>query len=114
LPPEDQGVMFVQVVAPVGASFERTEKMVDQMRDYLLTEEADAVEGVMSVQGFSFAGRGQNAAIMFVGLKDWAKRPEAKDAVFALQQRAQARFFQYRDAMAFAIVPPSVIELGNA
>ncbi len=81
--------MFVQVVAPVGASFERTEKMVDQMRDYLLTEEADAVEGVMSVQGFSFAGRGQNAAIMFVGLKDWAKRPEAKDAVFALQQRAQ-------------------------
>jgi multidrug efflux pump len=114
LPPEDQGVMFVQVVAPVGATFERTEKMVDELRNYLLTEESDAVEGVMSVQGFSFAGRGQNAAIMFVGLKDWAKRPEAKDAVFALQQRAQMRFFQHRDAMAFAIVPPSVIELGNA
>src|SRR5690606_11870279 len=39
LPPEDQGVMFVQVVAPVGATFERTEKMIDQMRDYLLKEE---------------------------------------------------------------------------
>ena len=114
LPPEDQGVMFVQVLTPVGSSFERTEKVVDQLRDYLLTEEGDAVQSVMSVQGFSFAGRGQNAAIMFVGLKDWAKRPDAKDAVFALQQRAQMRFFQYRDAMAFAIVPPSVIELGNA
>ncbi|HLT04632.1 MAG TPA: efflux RND transporter permease subunit, partial [Pseudomonas sp.] len=114
LPPEDQGVMFVQVVAPVGATFERTEKMVDELRQYLLTEESDAVKSVMSVQGFSFAGRGQNAAVMFVGLKDWALRPEAKDAVFALQQRAQMRFFQYRDAMAFAIVPPSVIELGNA
>ena len=114
LPPEDQGVMFVQILTPVGSSYERTEKVVDQLRDYLLTEEGDAVQSVMSVQGFSFAGRGQNAAIMFVGLKDWAKRPEAKDAVFALSQRAQMRFFQYRDAMAFAIVPPSVIELGNA
>ena len=114
LPPEDQGVMFVQVLTPVGSSFERTEKVVDQLRQYLLTEEADAVQSVMSVQGFSFAGRGQNAAVMFIGLKDWAKRPDAKDAVFALQQRAQMRFFQYRDAMAFAIVPPSVIELGNA
>ena len=114
LPPEDQGVMFVQILTPVGSSYERTEKVVDQLRDYLLTEEGDAVKSVMSVQGFSFAGRGQNAALMFVGLKDWAQRPDAKDAVFALQQRAQMRFFQYRDAMAFAIVPPSVIELGNA
>ncbi|HTN30237.1 MAG TPA: efflux RND transporter permease subunit, partial [Pseudomonas sp.] len=114
LPPEDQGVMFVQILTPVGSSFERTEQVVDQLRDYLLKEESDAVKSVMSVQGFSFAGRGQNAALMFVGLKDWAQRPDAKDAVFALQQRAQMRFFQYRDAMAFAIVPPSVIELGNA
>ena len=114
LPPEDQGVMFVQVVTPSGSTAERTELVLKEMRDYLLNEEADAVESVFTVAGFSFAGRGQNAAMAFIGLKDWAQRPEAKDDVFALSQRAQARFSQYRDAMAFAIVPPSVIELGNA
>src|SRR5690606_12681195 len=74
LPDEDQGVMFVQVLGPAGSTMERTQKTVDAMREKLLTEEGDIVQSVFTVTGFSFAGRGQNAAIAFVGLKPWDER----------------------------------------
>jgi multidrug efflux pump len=114
LPAEDQSVMFAQVQTPAGSTIERTELVVNEMRDYLLNEEQDLVRGVFTVTGFSFAGRGQNSAIAFVNLKPWSERAEAGQSVFDLQRRAQQRFFSLRDARVFAFAPPAVMELGNA
>src|SRR5690606_6823988 len=114
LPDEDQGVMFVQVLGPAGSTMERTQKTVDEMREYLLTEESDVVQSVFTVTGFSFAGRGQNAAIAFVGLKPWAEREEDGQSVFALVERAMDRFASFRDAQVMAFAPPAVMALGNA
>jgi multidrug efflux pump len=114
LPPEDQGVIFAQVQTPAGSTAARTELVVNEMRKYLLEEETDVVEGVFTVSGFNFAGRGQNSAIAFIDLKSWEDRPKAEQSVFALQERLQGRFSQFRDAMVFAFAPPAVMELGNA
>ena len=114
LPDEDQGVLFVQVQTPVGSTAERTQQTVDAMREYLLKEEGDVVNSVFTVTGFNFAGRGQNSALGFVGLKPWDQRPDAEDSVFALAKRAQQRFAGFRDAMVFAFAPPAVMELGTA
>ncbi|EXF46806.1 multidrug/solvent RND transporter TtgB [Pseudomonas sp. BAY1663] len=114
LPNEDQGVLFVQVQTPAGSTAERTQKTVDAMREYLLEEEGDVVRSVFTVTGFNFAGRGQNSAIAFVSLKPWGERTAAGSSVFELAQRAQQRFFQFRDAQVFAFAPPAVMELGNA
>ena len=114
LPDEDQGVLFTQVQTPVGSTAERTQQTVDAMREYLLTEESDVVRSVFTVTGFNFAGRGQNSALAFIGLKPWDERPDAEDSVFALAQRAQQQFANYRDAQVFAFAPPAVMELGNA
>ncbi|MCI3946889.1 multidrug efflux RND transporter permease [Pseudomonas syringae] len=113
LPEEDQGVIFAQIQTPAGSSTERTQEVIDQMREYLLTKESGAVKSVFSVNGFNFAGRGQSSAIAFVMLKPWEERT-AENSVFELAKRAQGYFFSLRDAMVFAIVPPSVLELGNA
>jgi len=113
LPEEDQGVIFAQIQTPAGSSTARTQEVIDNMRNYLLTEEKDAVKSVFSVNGFNFAGRGQSSAIAFVMLKPWEER-NAHNSVFELAKRAQAHFFSFRDAMVFAVVPPSVLELGNA
>ncbi len=83
------------------------------MREYLLTKESGAVKSVFSVNGFNFAGRGQSSAIAFVMLKPWEER-DSNNSVFELAKRAQGYFFSLRDAMVFAVVPPSVLELGNA
>ncbi|KPW55493.1 Multidrug/solvent transporter [Pseudomonas syringae pv. broussonetiae] len=113
LPEEDQGVIFAQIQTPAGSSTERTQEVIDNMREYLLTKESGAVKSVFSVNGFNFAGRGQSSAIAFVMLKPWEER-DSNNSVFELAKRAQGYFFSLRDAMVFAVVPPSVLELGNA
>jgi multidrug efflux pump len=113
LPEEDQGVIFAQVQTPAGSSSERTQTVLDNMRSYLLDEEGAGVKSVFTVNGFNFAGRGQSSGLAFIMLKPWDERT-AENNVFALAKRAQAHFFSFRDSMTFAVVPPSVLELGNA
>ncbi|BBK33367.1 multidrug efflux pump [Stella humosa] len=114
LPAEDIGQMFVQVQTPPGATMERTQAVVDEVVNYLNNDEKAVVEGTFSVVGFSFAGRGQNGAIIFARLRDWSLRPTPDLRVQALAQRTMARMSQVKDAIIFAIAPPPVPELGNA
>ena len=113
LPEEDQGVLFAQVQTPAGSSAERTQAVVDNMREYLLRDEADTVSSVFTVTGFNFAGRGQSSGMAFIMLKPWEER-SSENSVFGLAARAQQHFFSFRDAMVFAFAPPAVLELGNA
>ena len=114
LPDEDQGVMSVMVQLPPNSTAERTEAVLAEVRDYLLEEESDTVVGVMSVRGFNFAGRGQNSGMLFVEVKPFEERTEPHQSVFALAERSAARFAQIKDALVFPIVPPAIMELGNA
>jgi multidrug efflux pump len=114
LPEEDQGILFVQVNTPVGSTKSRTSDVLDQIRDYFLTQEKDSVEGVFTVTGFSFGGRGQSSGLAFIRLKPWDQRPGLQHRVQAIARRAMHHFAQIKDALAFAFAPPAVIELGNA
>ena len=114
LPDEDQGVMFVQVQTPPGATQQRTQQVLNEVANYLLKDESDVVESTFAVNGFSFAGRGQNSGLVFVRLKDWSKRGAANLKVQALQARAFKRFSQIKDASIFPINPPPIPELGTA
>ncbi|RSZ56380.1 efflux RND transporter permease subunit [Massilia atriviolacea] len=114
LPAEDQGILFTLVQLPVGATQERTLKVVEQVEQHYLGEQKEAVESVFSVAGFSFAGNGQNAAMAFVKLKDFDERSKDSLRAPAVVGKAMGRFMQIKDAMVFAIAPPAVMELGNA
>src|SRR5690554_771573 len=59
LPDEDQGILFTQVLLPAGATQERTLESLDKMEAYFAENEADNVQSVFTVAGFSFAGAGQ-------------------------------------------------------
>ncbi|MDQ1815978.1 efflux RND transporter permease subunit [Massilia sp. CCM 9210] len=114
LPAEDQGILYTLVQLPVGATQERTLKVVEQVEQHYLDEQKDAVASVFSVAGFSFAGNGQNAAMAFVKLKDFEERGSEGLRAPAIVGKAMGRFMQIKDAMVFAIAPPAVMELGNA
>ncbi len=89
--------------------------MIDQAVNYLLENEKESVASVFAVSGFSFGGRGQNAAILFIKLRDWKERQAASQRAAAVAQRANGYFFGHiRDAQAFVFAPPAVMELGNA
>ena len=114
LPQEDQGRMFVLMSTPPGATAQRTLEVVKQVEGYLTNAEKDNVQSFFTVVGFSFAGRGQNAAMAFVNLKHWDERSRADQTVFAIAKRAFGAFAAIRDARIFPIIPPAVSELGNA
>jgi multidrug efflux pump len=114
LPDEDQGILFVQVQLPVGSTQDRAIDVLERVERHFLENEKAAVQSLMAVAGFSFAGSGQNTAMCFVRLKDWSQRTTPDLHVKAIAGRAMAAFSQYRDALAFAFAPPAVLELGNA
>ncbi len=112
LPAEDQGILFAQVQAPVGATQARTERVMRTMEKHFLENEKDAVNSLFTVQGFSFGGAGQNTGIAFVSLKNWSERKAANLGVDAVAGRAMMAFSQIKDAFVFAFAPPAVPELG--
>ena len=112
LPEEDQGTLFVMVQAPVGATQERTVKVLEQIERHFMDNEKEAMNAIFTVQGFSFGGSGQNTGIAFVNLKDWSQRESAELGVNAVAGRAMGALSQIRDAFVFAFAPPAVPELG--
>ena len=113
LPDEDQGILFTLIQAPTGATTERTAAVLAQVERHFLETEAENVESVFGVVGFSFSGAGQNMGLAFVRLKDWSERTRPDQSAQAIAGRAFPTFMGIQDAMVFPIVPPSVIELGN-
>jgi multidrug efflux pump len=114
LPDEDQGLLFGQVTLPPGATAEQTTAVNKQVADYLLTQEKDSVDTVLTVTGFNFAGQAQNAGFLVVKLKDWAQRPKPAEWAGAVANRTTRRFYGSRDAQIFLFNLPAVLELGNA
>ncbi len=114
LPEEDQGMMFTLVTLPAGSTQEQTVDVLKKMENYYLNEETSAVDGLFTVAGFSFTGQGQNAGLAFVNLKDWSERDLSVDGVDQVVGRSMGFFASIREAMIFALNPPSIPELGNA
>jgi multidrug efflux pump len=114
LPDEDQGFIICQVQLPAGATQERTIQVIRQLEKHFLEKEKKTVEGVITVAGFSFAGRGQNMGLAFVRLKHWDQRKSPDMKASAIAGRAMGAFSKFRDGLAFAFSPPAVLELGVA
>lgn len=112
LPNEDQGYILANVQLPPGAALERTRTALQQVENYML--EQPEVANIVTVAGFSFSGRGQNAGLAFVMLKDWSERLGAEHSAQALATRAFGALMGVRDAFIFALSPPPIPELGNA
>jgi multidrug efflux pump len=110
LPEEDQGYFISMIQLPPGATQERTLEVVQQAEEFFLKQ--PEVAHVIGVVGFSFFGRGQNAALTFVRLKDWDERKNPDNIVGAVIRRANMAFFGIKQAMMFAVNVPPIPELG--
>jgi len=110
LPNEDQGTLLVNVQLPPGATQERTLEVMKQVEGFML--EQPEVQSMVGVLGFSFSGQGQNAALAFVTLKDWAERTGPGSSAGALAGRAFGALSGIRDAFIFPLSPPPIPELG--
>lgn len=112
LPSEDQGYVVTSIQLPSGATRERTDATLANLTN--ITKNMPEVRDTITVSGFSFSGSGQNMAMGFIMLKDWAERAAAgSDATSVAGKITGALMGTTRDGFALAINPPPISELGN-
>ncbi|MGB2740376.1 MAG: efflux RND transporter permease subunit [Cognaticolwellia sp.] len=114
LPDEDQGILFNQVSLPAGSTTQQTLEVVKKVENHFLNDQSEAVNGIFTVTGFSFAGSGQNSAIAFVNLKHWDERQRDDLSVQGVAGKAMGYFSTIKEAFVFAFPPPAIMELGTA
>ena len=112
LPNEDQGALIVMAQLPPGATKERTDATV-AIANGVITSMKDEVANFVNVSGFSFAGSGQNMAMGFISLKDWAERKgKGQDAASLAGRITGALMATVKDGYVLAINPSPIPEIG--
>ncbi len=114
LPNEDQGVFLSMVQLPTGATQQRTQQVLNKVREYYLTQEKDNIVSAFTVAGFSFAGTGQNMGLVFAQLKDWSERKGEGQSVDAILGRAMRYFPTIKEAQIYAFNLPAIRGLGSS
>ncbi|HCJ7429664.1 TPA: efflux RND transporter permease subunit, partial [Citrobacter freundii] len=114
LPEEDQGVLLTMAQLPPGATLVKTNKVLEDVSHYYLTQEKSNVESVFTVSGFGFSGQGQNNGLAFVSLKPWSERTASADGINAIIQRATRGLATINQAIVYPFNLPAVPELGTA
>ena len=114
VPEEDQGYVLAALQLPDAASLQRTEQVMAQV-DKIIAE-FDTIESYTSVSGFSMLTNTtqSNAGFIFVQLKDWDARPDARDHAQNIVRRLNAAFAtRITEGLAFAFGPPAIPGLGT-
>jgi multidrug efflux pump len=75
VPNEDQGFVLALVNLPPGATLQRTEHVMGELRDRLAHSAVSKdIVGIFQPEGFSFVGTNENVGMSFIQLTDWSKR----------------------------------------
>lgn len=110
IPTEDQGMIYVNVTTPPGATMERTEKVLDQITD--LSKELSEVENITTLAGYSLVNEiaGASYGMGMINLKSWDNRSKNVDEIIAiLNQKVE----NIHDAQIEIFAPPTVPGFGN-
>jgi len=111
IPTEDQGMIYVNVTTPPGATLERTEDVLNRIQQ--ATKGMDAVESVSTLAGFSLMSdvAGASYGMGMINLKPWDQRNESLERIIhALEQGTKG----VADASIQFFPPPTVPGFGNA
>lgn len=113
LPNEDQGALTIQVQMPPGTKLSDTEKIVHQVRDFILKQ--DSVRFAFASAGGGGGGPAfENTGQVVARLKPFEERHGKENSVFALQDKIRKEFGKINSANINPSIPPPVRELGNA
>ncbi|MEO3404753.1 efflux RND transporter permease subunit [Mucilaginibacter sp. CAU 1740] len=111
IPTEDQGMLYVNVTTPAGATVERTEQVLKQIEEK--TKSIEAIESVSTLSGYSLVNEiaGASYGMAMINLKPWDERKESLDDIIAtLTEKTK----NIGDASIQYFPPPTVPGFGNA
>jgi len=111
IPMEDQGMAYVSVTTPQGATVERTEKVLDEIT--AIAKKMDGVENVTTLAGYNVITEiaGSSYGMAMISLKDWKERDvSVNDFLRELNKKTKG----ISDAEIEAFAPPTVPGFGNS
>ena len=111
IPTEDQGMIYVNVTTPAGATVDRTEKVMDAIEE--IASAQPSVENVSTLAGYSLLtdGAGASYGMGMINLKPWEARTESMQTLIArLEEKAKT----VTDASIQFFPPPTVPGFGNS
>ncbi|MEZ2445259.1 efflux RND transporter permease subunit [Chitinophaga sp. RCC_12] len=111
IPTEDQGMIYVNVTTPPGATVERTEAILDQVQ--AIAAELGEVESVSTLAGYSLVNEvaGASYGMGMVNLKPWDDRKASVQDIIEILQKKTAGI---ADASIEFFPPPTVPGFGNS
>lgn len=111
IPTEDQGMLYVNVTTPVGATVERTEVVLDEIQK--VAESFDEVESVATLAGYSLMteSAGASYGMGMINLKPWESRSASVQEIIS---RMQEKTKHVTDADIQFFPPPTVPGFGNS
>ncbi|REC75665.1 MULTISPECIES: efflux RND transporter permease subunit [Chryseobacterium] len=110
IPMEDQGMVYVSVTTPQGATVERTEKVLDEVT--IIAKKIKGVENVTTLAGYSIVTEiaGSSYGMAMINLKDWKERDiSVNDLITELSEKTKS----IADAQIEIFAPPTVPGFGN-
>lgn len=110
IPMEDQGMVYVSVTTPQGATVERTEKVLDEVTS--IAKKIKGVENVTTLAGYSIVTEiaGSSYGMAMINLKDWKERDiSVNDLIGDLSEKTKS----IADAQIEIFAPPTVPGFGN-
>lgn len=110
IPSEDQGMVYVSVTTPQGATVERTEKVLDEVTR--IAKKIDGVDNVTTLAGYSIVTEiaGASYGMGMINLKDWSDRDiSVNEFIAQLTQKTKG----ISDAQIEIFAPPTVPGFGN-
>ena len=111
IPTEDQGVLYVNVTTPAGATIERTEAVLDAVQQ--AAANIEEVESVSTLSGYSLLTESDGASygMGMINLKPWDERNLSVDGLIARMQKETKNIY---DATIEYFPPPAVPGFGNS
>jgi multidrug efflux pump len=111
IPAQDKQYLFAILQLPEASTIDRTDAAMRKMGDIAL--QVPGVENVVQFPGLNaihFVAT-PNTGVMFIGLEEPGKRELAAGEI---AMRVNMGYSQIQDGLAFALLPPPVLGLGNA
>ncbi len=111
IPMEDQGMLYVSVTTPQGATVERTEKVLDEVAQ--IAAGIEGFENVTTLAGYSIVTEiaGASYGMGMINLKDWSDRNlSVNEFIAELEKKTE----DIADAEIEVFAPPTVPGFGNA
>lgn len=111
IPMEDQGILYVNVTTPQGATVERADQVLDEIS--LMAQKIEGYDNITTLAGYSIVSEiaGASYGMGMINLKEWSERKlSLSEYISELEKMTE----EIADAEIEIFAPPTVPGFGNS